>query len=459
MTGPVGSSGSVGSSGWPGPAGSFGPAAPLDPAAVAEALRPFGASRTLPAAAYTDPAVLDWERRQLFAGAWTCVGRVDDLFAGGRPGPGVLFGAESPLAAGDGLGGSEITQRALTVGDVGVLLTAPARNVGHGGDGGDGGGDGDGRGHGGVRGFANVCRHRGHELLPDGGTAGRPSVICPYHGWSYRLDGSLARAPGAGVVATSPFDPARYGLVELPVEVWHGWVFVNALGGAPPFPSYLGGLAGLIAPYRPGSLWRGARHEYRVAANWKVIVENYQECCHCPLIHPELCRVSPPRSGQNWALPGAWVGGAMDLRPTAETMSLDGRSAGTAIEGAPEGTVRYVAVFPNLLISAHPDYVMTHRLEPLSPGATRVECAWYFPRVGTDPGYAVDFWDLTNRQDWAACESVQRGLSSPHFRPGPLAAGEDAVHRWMSLLARCYLDPIGAVAAACVDAAPDDRGQ
>jgi Rieske 2Fe-2S family protein len=369
----------------------------------------------LPARAYTDPAVLAWERRHLFAGAWTCAGRLDDLF-----------------------GGDGVTTRALKVGDVGVLLTAADAT---------------------VRGFANVCRHRGHELLPDGGTATRPSVVCPYHGWAYRLDGSLATAPGVAAVARSPFDPGRYGLVELPVRVWHGWVFVNALGGAPPFASYLGGLADLIAPYRPERLWRGARHRYEVAANWKVIVENYQECYHCPLIHPELCRVSPPASGQNWTLPGAWVGGAMDLRDGAATMSLDGRSAGAVIDGAPQGTVRYIALFPNLLISAHPDYVMTHRLEPLSPGVTRVECAWYFPEPGTDPGYAADFWDITNRQDWAACESVQRGLASPHFRPGPLAAGEDAVHRWVSLLARCYLDPVGALGAACVDAVQGNRGQ
>ncbi|GIH13646.1 aromatic ring-hydroxylating oxygenase subunit alpha [Rugosimonospora africana] len=392
-------------------------AAPLDSAALADALRPFGESRMLPAAAYTDQAVLAWERRHLFAGAWTCAGRADDLF-----------------------GGDGITQRALTVGDVAVLLTvAPDSET--------------------VRGFANVCRHRGHELLPDGGTAGRPSVVCPYHGWAYRLDGSLATAPGMGAAARTPFDPGRYGLVELPVEVWHGWVFVNALGTAPPFPSHLGELAGLIAPYRPEDLVRGAGHVYQVAANWKVIVENYQECYHCPLIHPELCRVSPPASGQNWALPGAWVGGAMDLRDGAETMSLDGRSAGEYIDGAPRGTVRYIAVFPNLLISAHPDYVMTHRLEPLSPDLTRVECAWYFPRTSIDPGYAVDFWDITNREDWAACESVQRGLASPHFRPGPLAAGEDAVYQWVSLLARCYLDPIGALGAACVDTGRVNRGQ
>jgi Rieske 2Fe-2S family protein len=381
------------------------PAAPIDPELIEPALRPFGESRTLPAAAYTDPAVLAWERRHLFAGAWTCLGRLDELAAG-------------------------CTQRAVTAGDVGVLLTFA--------------GDG-------PRAFANVCRHRGHELLADGAAADRPSAVCPYHGWAFRLDGSLATAPHmAGVAA---FDPQRLGLVELPLAVWHGWLLVHAGHPAqaspavPPIEAYTGGLDGLLAAYRMETLRLGARHAYQVEANWKVVVENYQECYHCPLIHPELCRVSPPASGDNWDLPGAWVGGTMDLREQAETMSFDGRSAGVFIDGAPRRTILYVALFPNLLISAHPDYVMTHRLTPVAPGLTDIECSWYFPDAGTDPAYAVDFWDLTNRQDWAACASVQRGLSSPHYVPGPLADNEDAVYHWIALVAAAYLDPAGALAA------------
>jgi Rieske 2Fe-2S family protein len=237
--------------------------------------------------------------------------------------------------------------------------------------------------------------------------------------------------------------------VELPVAAWQGWLFVNALGAAPPFASYLGALDDLVRPYRCEELTLGARHRYEIAANWKLVVENYHECYHCPLIHPELCRVSPPASGDNWDLPGAWVGGSMDLRDHADTMSFDGSGTGVFIEGAPRGTVRYVALFPNLLVSAHPDYVMTHRLVPIAPGRTEIECGWYFPDGVADPSYAVDFWDVTNRQDWTACESVQRGVSSPHFRPGPLAPNEDAVYQWVSLVARAYLDPASALTAAC----------
>jgi Rieske 2Fe-2S family protein len=152
-----------------------------------------------------------------------------------------------------------------------------------------------------------------------------------------------------------------------------------------------------------------------------------------------LCAVSPPTSGDNYDLPGAWVGGSMDLRPDAETMSLDGRSGGEFLPGVDRRRVLYLALCPDLLLSLHPDYVMVHRLVPVTPDATQVECSWYVRDGVGDAAWAEDFWDRTNRQDWAACESVQRGLGSPHYRPGPLAPNEDAVYQWVTLIARAYL--------------------
>ena len=137
----------------------------------------------------------------------------------------------------------------------------------------------------------------------------------------------------------------------------------------------------------------------------------------------------------------------MDLREGAETMSLDGRSGGAAIARLDEHeqrTVMYVAVLPNLLISLHPDYVMTHLLTPLVADRTADRVLVGVPggvvadAEGFDPAYAVDFWDLTNRQDWAACESVQRGMSAPHSSPGPLAPDEDGVYHFVTRLARAY---------------------
>jgi Rieske 2Fe-2S family protein len=137
----------------------------------------------------------------------------------------------------------------------------------------------------------------------------------------------------------------------------------------------------------------------------------------------------------------------MELMEHADTMSLSGESLGVpirALEARQRREVYYFGLFPNLLLSLHPDYVMTHRIEPLEPGRTRVECAWLFPpealeREGFSPTYATEFWDLTNREDWRACESVQRGLASRGARQGPFAWSEDEVHAFMALVADGYL--------------------
>jgi Rieske 2Fe-2S family protein len=130
----------------------------------------------------------------------------------------------------------------------------------------------------------------------------------------------------------------------------------------------------------------------------------------------------------------------MDLLPQAETMSFDGVSHASALPGVNPRTVTYIGVFPHLLLSLHPDYVMTHRLVPLAPNRTFIECQWLFAAPDAEASYAVEFWDRTNRQDWAAVESVQRGLASPHHKPGPLAPNEGAIYDWVTMLARGYRD-------------------
>jgi glycine betaine catabolism A len=295
-----------------------------------------------------------------------------------------------------------------------------------------------------LRGFENACRHRGHELLPCGGTAQPRAIVCPYHAWSYDLDGTLRGAPG--FARHSDFDKTEFGLFSMSVQEWHGWIFVDPSGAAGSFADHVGELEDIVTRYDGATLQTPVAHTYDVAANWKVIVENYQECYHCSMIHPELCRVSPPTSGENIERPGAWVGGWMDLREGAVTMSLDGTSKGATIARLDEQeqhTVMYVAVLPNLLISLHPDYVMTHLLTPITPDLTRISCSWAFPpdvveREDFDPSYAVDFWDLTNKQDWAACEGVQRGIKAPSFVAGPLAPEEDGVYQFVSFMARKY---------------------
>jgi len=354
----------------------------------------------LPRAAYVDDAVFEWEQKHFFGGGWLCVGRSDQV---ANPGD----------------------QRAERSGLGSVLLAR----------------DDDGA----LHAFANTCRHRGHELLPCGASASQGVVICPYHAWTYDLKGNLRAA--AGFKSRPGFDAGQWGLVELPVTEWHGLVFVDGSGKAGPLDEALGTLDAIVAPYEMSRLVTAGSHEYDAAANWKILTENYHECYHCPSIHPELCKVSPPKSGENYDLAGSWVGGTMDLRDGMATMSLDGASHGVPLRGLDAvglRTVIYVNVFPNVLISLHPDYVMVHRLLPLAVNRTRIECSWAFAPEATaqpdfDPSYAVDFWDITNRQDWSACESVQRGLTSPHAVPGPLSPAEDAVYQYVTMVARGYL--------------------
>ena len=375
-------------------------AAPVDAAALGRVLAPGTTSCMLPAAAYLDDAVLAWERTHLFAKAWVCAGRADDLATVGA-------------------------RRAADAGDDAVLLVRGEDGM--------------------LRGFYNVCQHRAHELARCGETGHQPSIRCPYHGWSYGLDGALLSTPHFD--APAGFDRARHGLVPVPIVEWHGWVMVNASGDAAPFGEFLDGVEPHVADHEPQRLVVGATRSYEVAANWKLLIENYQECFHCPNIHPELCQVSPPRSGENYlGHEGFWVGGWQDLMPHAVTMSLSGASPTVPLRrlrGVATRRIDYIGLLPNMLVSLHPDYVMTHRLTPIAAGRTAVECQWLFaPEAADHPrfdaSFAVDFWDLTNRQDWAACESVQRGLSSRGYHQGPFSTEEDAVAQFVRLVARAY---------------------
>lgn len=364
-------------------------------------LDPRGSGRMLPRAAYTDRAVMDWELQHFFAGSWVCVGR-----------------ASTVAEPGD--------RHAVRIGTEGVLLVRAESGE--------------------LHAFSNVCRHRGHELLPCGESDQRSTIACPYHAWVYDLDGTLRTTPRFD--PPEGFEISEYKLFGLPVTEWRGWVFVNASGNAGAFADHVGGFDALVAPYEPERLVVGATHEYRLEANWKLAIENYHECYHCPVIHPELCRVSPPTSGENFSAPGLAIGGSMELVDGAKTMSLTGESPLPplrGLDGKRQRDVMYAGLFPNLLVSLHPDFVMTHRIEPVEPGAARVECQWLFApeevaRPEFDPAFAVDFWDLTNRQDWGACESVQRGIVSRGYDPGPFSLEEDGVREWAATIARGYLE-------------------
>lgn len=361
-----------------------------------------GSGQMLPAAAYTDADVLAWENERLFAGGWMCLGRADSF-----------------AKAGD--------RRAYRVGDEGILVVRGT----------------DGR----LRGFFNTCRHRAHELLPCDGQASGRFIRCPYHAWVFTPEGDLYGVPPTHEGDIT--DTSEYSLVPLPVEEWHGYVMANVTGDAPPINEAFVGIDRWLDPFDLANLRVADRHSYTLDANWKLIVENYHECFHCPTIHPELTSVADTESGTTVLGQGWYVGGSQEFRDGVRTMSLDGSSHGVQIPGIPDlcqNGVMYLQVGTNLLVSLHPDYVMVHRLVPLAPDRTFVECEWLFPesafaKEGFDPSYAVDFWDITNRQDWTACESVQRGVRSRGYRPGPLSSHHEvSVYAFIAWMARAYAD-------------------
>jgi Rieske 2Fe-2S family protein len=359
-----------------------------------------GSGQMLPSAAYTSDEVLAWEMQHLFASGWVCLGRADGF---AQPGD----------------------RRAFAIGDQGILVVR--------------GTDGQ------LRGFFNTCRHRAHELLPCGGAASGKFIRCPYHAWVFTADGDLYGVPPTH--ENDITDPELYSLVQVRVEEWNGYVMVNLSGDAAPLDQFFAGLDRYLAPFAMANLRVGDTHSYTIEANWKLIVENYHECFHCPTVHPELCVVADPETGTTVLGDGAFVGGSVHFRDGIETMSLDGSSGGVPIEGLPEqyqrGTL-YLQVGATMLVSLHPDYVMVHRLMPLSAGRTFVECQWMFAEAAFDqpefsPAYAVDFWDITNRQDWNACESVQRGCASRGYQPGPLSSyHEVSVHAFLAWVAQAY---------------------
>jgi Rieske 2Fe-2S family protein len=287
-----------------------------------------------------------------------------------------------------------------------------------------------------VRGFYNVCRHRGTRLCEDASGQVR-AIQCPYHAWTYGLDGKLIGAPHMDDVAG--FDKADYSLHAVNLASWEGFIFVNLAKKPMPLEEWFAPLAGKFSHWNMSILRSAKRIEYDVHANWKLMFENYSECYHCPGVHPMLSKVSPYDSAENDLCEGPFLGGFMSItRGTGLTMS--GRACALPVGGtnaADSQRVFYYSIFPNMLLSLHPEYVMVHQLWPQSPGRTLILCDWFFhPDAAgvSDPRYnpndAIEFWDMTNKQDWHVCELSQQGIASRAYQPGPYSPRESIPAAW-----------------------------
>jgi glycine betaine catabolism A len=289
-----------------------------------------------------------------------------------------------------------------------------------------------------IHGFFNVCRHRGTRLKED--TCGHASTIqCPYHAWTYGLDGRLVGAPHMEQVPG--FDKADYSLHRVNLGLWEGFIFVNLgdasteRGGYRSLEDWFAPLKGKFSHWNMSILQPAKRIEYDVHANWKLMFENYSECYHCPGVHPQLQKVSPYDSAKNDLREGPFLGGFMEINP-GKSLTMSGNAC-AAFVGKIENLqqVFYYSIFPNMLLSLHPEYVMVHQLWPQSPKRTLIVCDWLFHPDAFDrkdfrPEDAIEFWDMTNKQDWHVCELSQQGIASRAYQPGPYSSRESIPAAW-----------------------------
>lgn len=360
---------------------------------------PLERARPLPASVYLDADVLAFERATLFRDRWVAAGREADAMA-----PGAFF-------------------RPPFVDDIIVARGADLE----------------------LRSFYNVCRHRASPLTCE--ARGRTARFeCPYHGWTYELDGRLHSA----LHAPSHFDRDAHGLLELELACASGFVFCRSKAERPPVEQELTPWSGAPPWLRETELRHVVRahHDTWVTqANWKLLVENFQESHHFARVHRGLEQLTPNEGARSWLEGSTWLGGVMPLAAEAETVSTTGlrRSRPFIVAEARRRSVHDAVLFPTLLTSLQPDYLLTYRLVPEAVDRTRVVFdVFVHPEAQHSSQYesGIDevkaFWARVNAEDRAICEGQQRGMGTPGYRPACFATVEDGVHAFQKLVASAY---------------------
>jgi Rieske 2Fe-2S family protein len=348
---------------------------------------------TLPARYYTDPELFRDELERFYCQTWICAGRANQVQV-----PGDYFLREF---AGES-----------------IIITRDASHS--------------------LRAFFNVCRHRGTRICANAGGHFPGRIQCSYHGWTYALDGSLIGAPHAH----DGFCREDYPLNRVLIDVWDGHIFINLSSQPAPLAGQLEDLPQKFLHWQMAELRTHRRIEYEVNANWKLIMLNYNECLHCPILHPALNAITDYLSGQNDEPHRGYIGGSMEFQGGARTMSRGGdlrRDYLPKLTADERRRVYYYSIFPNLLLSLHPDYVMTHTLWPRAVDRTDVICEWHFhPDEMSKPDFeaddAIEFWDITNREDWGISELSQAGIKSRAYKPGPYSRCESLPHAFDTMV-------------------------
>jgi phenylpropionate dioxygenase-like ring-hydroxylating dioxygenase large terminal subunit len=348
---------------------------------------------TLPGRDYYDPAVYEADRERIFHSSWTAIAREEEI---AEPGDFITR---------DLAGESIIVTRTLD---------------------------------GGLRGYFNVCRHRGTRLVDDSGHV-KKVFTCPYHAWSYDLSGNCVGTPN--VHRDEGFDRSEYSLWGVRLDTWAGFVFANLGDGAQTLTEQLADDPEdptSADHYRLQDLRLGRELTYEVACNWKILIENFNECLHCPTVHPELVQVVPIyRKGEIEERDG-WGGNS--FAEGASSMTTTGASGLPMLPGistTDAHTYYGFHVFPNMLMNLMPDAVMYYMLFPRGPEHTTVVSNYLFrPETiagveGFDEkaGNIVDFWDMVSKQDWNVCEREQTGVRSRAYANGGVYPFQDRLLR------------------------------
>lgn len=344
---------------------------------------------TLDGSAYHDESVFAAERERILHGGWFYVGRSD------------------PIAPGDRL--------VVDVAGESVLIVR----------------DRDGR----LHAHANVCRHRGARLCSTSGPGSRTGITCPYHAFTYALDGRLIGTPNVG---PEELDRGALSLWSIAVDEWQGFMFVHVAADPPPLLDWFEAQGDWspvqFADLDMGNLRVGFRTENDVAANWKIIVDNYMECLHCPQVHPELVDLIPLyRSGA--VLDDARADGGVPLTPGSNSFSAGGRSRLPLLPSMPasrSGDYQSALVYPNMFLDITGTSVVATALHPKAPDMTTVVTEYLFaPETIADPGFdpseVVDFSELVARQDAEVCAITQSGTASRFFDRGALAEKDSLI--------------------------------
>jgi Rieske 2Fe-2S family protein len=355
---------------------------------------------TLPGSTYVDEAVFRAEQERIFEQMWFCAVRSADL-----DGPG--------------------TFKTVQIGRESVIVSRNRKGE--------------------IRAFFNICRHRGVKLcMEDSGKAER-SFQCPYHAWTYDLDGKLIAAPN--LTKMPDIDRQEYGLVKVHIREYLGYVWLCLAEEPPSFEDEVMGAIETrlgdvhkIDGYDVANLSLGRRITYDVKANWKLIIENFMECYHCATIHPELTEVLPEFADGLAAQ--YFVGHGAEFGADVKGFTVDGSEGLDVIPGVGEDQDRRyyaITIKPQVFINLVPDHVIFHRMYPVAVDRTVVECDWlYLPGVvesGKDVSRSVELFDRVNRQDFDACERTQPGMSSRLYAKGGVLVPSEhhigAFHDWV----------------------------